>query len=385
MSKIRVLIVISHLVQSGAERFTYELLKALDRTRFEPVLLTKRRRWKRDYYDDLIEDLGVPIIRKLPIVPGYLRRYARPFWMLFRGPIEAMHRYVATFRMGTLLDEFDLICPVQIENYYLLQPLVRDNARVLVFLMSNAFQYKVNPYLDCRPDRKYRFTIYDPDLPADWRHAPCQSAETIYFPLSMDLRGRPDLSAFARVEPPYRIGVFSRLSTERALSGLFRAFKDVLAVQEAELWVYGRGNPALFDKELDQLGIRDHVFFKGHTRSIEHTLREAGLTCVWSTSYDSTLGYASIELASFGFPAFYWNIGNQSAETVLHRSDGALHSFREPTQLAAATLEALLDADTLRHSGRCLRRWVSATYDISRHIEGLQRQMESIASAPASL
>jgi glycosyltransferase involved in cell wall biosynthesis len=377
--RIRLLLVISHLVQSGSERFTYEFLKALDRTRFEPALLTKRRRSKRDHYDDLIQDLGVPIIRKLPIFLHYLRRYARPFWLLFRPLIELAHRLLARMRMGSLLDSYDLICPVQIENYYLIQPLIADNERLLVFLMSNAFQYKVNPYLDCKPGRRYRFTIYDPALPDDWAEAPCRGAETIAFPLSMDLRDRPDLSALARIEPPYRIGIFIRLSPERAFSGLFRAFKDVVAAAEAELWVYGRGDPAMFDRELDALGIRHRVFFKGHAKNIESALREAALTCVWSTSFDTTLGYGAIELASFGFPMLFWNLGEAPPTLVLERSGGTMRSYREPAQLAAATLEAFRDAEAFREHGRRLREWVSATYDITRHIERLQDEMEKIA------
>ena len=376
--KIRVLFVISHLVQGGSERFTYEVLKAIDRERFEPVLLTKRRRRVRDYYDALIAELGVPIIRKLPIFYGRVRHHARPLFRLLRHPLEALHRFVASMRMGNLFDQFDLICPVQIENYYLLQPLLEDNEKVITFLMSNAFQYKVNPYRDCIPGRRYRFTVFDRRLIDDWRGEPCSNAEAIHFPLCMDLSGRPDLSKSARRVGRPRIGVFIRLSRERSFSGLFQAFRDVVAQTDAELWVYGRGNPAMFHDELVRLGIDKHVVFKGHAVSIADTLRKGELSLVWMTCFDETLGYASVEVASLGFPMLFWNLGRESSEEIAAHTGGALRSHREPQQLAQATLDDLGDPEGAALRGRLLRYWVTETYDIRRHIEALQERMEDI-------
>lgn len=377
--KTRVLFVISHLVQGGSERFTYEILKAIDRDRFEPALLTKRRPSPRDYYDGPIAALGIPIHRKLPIFYGRIRHRARPLFRLFRHPLELLHRLAARLSLGRLLEEYDLICPVQIENYYLLQPLVRDNDKLIVFLMSNAFQYKVNPYRDCLPGRRYRFSVFDRRLADDFRGEACADAETIYFPLSMDLSERPDLSQRVPRDGRQRIGVFIRLSRERSFSGLFEAFRDVVSQADAELWMYGRGNPALFQEELGRLGIADRVHFKGHAVNIADTLREGELSLVWMTSFDETLGYASVEVASLGFPMLFWNLGREPAAGIAARTGGALRAYHDPHELAQATLRDLADPDGASARGSMLRRWVSDSFDIRRHIDALEERMEQIA------
>lgn len=385
--KTRALFVISHLAQGGAERFAYEVLKTIDKTKFDVALLTKRHiRGGRegDYYYWKIAELGIPIYRKLPIFLRYLRRHVRPLFLPLRGFIETLHRWVSRLFMGDLLDRFDVINVISIENYYLMQPLLEDNERVMVYLMSQAFQYRENPYLDCRPGRRYRFAICDRTMPADYEQAHCKGAETIHVPLSLDMTGRDDLSNWASIEPPYRIAVFMRLNPrEHPISGIFRAFARLRADVDAELWVYGRGNPEQFAAEVDELRVREKVSFRGHTTSIENSLRDHRPAVIWMTCYDTTLGYASIEVASLGFPMLFWNLGKASTAEIARMTNGAIRAYSDPEQLAAATLAAVRDADQLRRSGQQLRAYITAMHDIRRYADLLEKTMEKIAAQHA--
>lgn len=271
--------------------------------------------------------------------------------------------------MGNLLARYDVVNAIQIENYYLVQPLLRDNRRVITYLMSQAFQYSFNPYEDCEPGRAYRFTVFDETLPDEWKGTACEHAETIDFPLSMSFAGKADLSGAARKGPPYRIGVFIRLSPERPLTGLLEALQHLRKSVDAEIWWYGRGEPALVDDELRARGIRDAIVFKGESADIERTLREDGLSLVWMTSFGPTIGYATIEIAAFGFPGLCWNLVGRPAPAPLQ-------SFHDPERLAAETLRMLENPEELQASGERLREWVTSTYDIRPYTEALENILE---------
>jgi glycosyltransferase involved in cell wall biosynthesis len=379
--KIRVLLVIAHLAQGGSERFVYEFAKALDRSRFDLEVLTKRRPRSFDVYESKLEEIGVRLHRKLPILLHYTRRIAGPLYRFapIRALVDMPHKIHARSTMGHLLEEFDVIYVVQIENYYLIQPLVADNDRLITHLMSSAFQYRTNPYNDCRPGRDYRFIIYDPTQPADYAGSPARNARSTMFPHALDLSGRGDLSPFIRTEPPFRLGVFQRLHRERQFSGLFEAFAAIAASADAELILYGRGDTTQFDQELEALGIRDRVRFAGHAPSIESALREGDLSAVLSTSHNAILGYGSIEVASHGFPIFFWNVGTLSREDVLAATHGAMSVHSDPRALAAEALVVLQSDAAQKALGQRLRQYVFETYDMARHIAILEHEIESVA------
>jgi O-antigen/teichoic acid export membrane protein/glycosyltransferase involved in cell wall biosynthesis len=382
-TKTRVLLVIAHLGQGGAERFAYEVLKSLDKNRFEVAVLTKRRPWRGDYYDDKIQALGIPIHRDLPIFLHYARRLAPRVWRIppVRWAVELLHRICAGFTIGGLLDRFDVIQVVQIEYYYLIQPLLKDNDKVLIHLMSAGFQYRnEQPYGDCRPGRKYRFTIFDPTFRDDYTKDHCKDAEVLDFPLAIDLSQTTDLSECARIEPPYKIGMFIRITPERPVDGILRAFAIVAKSVNAQLIWYGHGDPAPFLPLLDELGIRERVSFPGQAVSIERELREAGLACVYTTGTASKMGYAGVEVASYGFPMLVWDQADTPKVDVLAETNGALHAHHDPGDLAAETLYLLQRPDAFRAVGRALREYILSTHDMTRNIGRLEEKLEEIAA-----
>jgi glycosyltransferase involved in cell wall biosynthesis len=380
-----VLFVIGHLVQSGAERFVYEVLKAIDRERFDVALLTKSRIRPTDFYYEKIKALGIPVYRRLPLWYGRLQRHARPLYLRLRPLIEFIYRLYAKPRLKPLLDRYDVINAVQIENYYALQPILPDNEKVITYLMAHRFQYTFDPLHDCERGRRYRLAIFDPVMREEFAGSVCEPVEEIHFPLAIDLSATTDLSACARIAPPYRIGVFVRLGRDRPLVGILRAFAALRAKGvDAQLWLYGRGDRELFAKDIDALGIREHVSFRGHTNNIERTLREDGLTMVWMTSYGPVIAYASIEVGSYAFPMIFWNQhGTMPAGEILRCTDGAIESYFDPEALAQATFEALQD-EKLRERGQRLRAYILDRYDVGKHIRGLEERMARIAAENAA-
>lgn len=385
--KTRLLVFMHLLPQGGAERFTYELLKLIDRDRFDVALLTRwrRRESETDFYEPLIRELGIPIYRLMPSVSLFAWWHRRLYRWL-RTPLALLQRVAARLLMGKLLDTFDVISVVQIENYQLMQPLVRDNERLIVHLMSHRFQYRFDPYTDCLPGRRYRFTYFDEKMREEWATNPaCRDAETMDFPLSMDFSGRPVLASCARVEPPYRIGVFMRISPERPVVGILEAFRELRGMVDAELWFYGRGETALLEPELERLGIRESTRFRGHSPDLIRTLREDGLAMAWMPCGGrdgTTIGYAAVEIGSVGFPMRFWSHhADVASAEACAATGGAFLSFDDPRMLAEETANALQDAEALRESGVRLRNWIIAHHSMEPHVRRLEEWYERIAAA----
>lgn len=64
MSKIKILFVVAGFYRAGAERFAYEIDKALDKEKFELTIFCLERQnkmsplWKDRYYENLHRELG---------------------------------------------------------------------------------------------------------------------------------------------------------------------------------------------------------------------------------------------------------------------------------------------------------------------------------------
>ncbi|MEA2163618.1 MAG: hypothetical protein QOK37_1745 [Thermoanaerobaculia bacterium] len=376
--KIHVLIVSFNLGQGGSERFLFELCKAFDRDRFDIEILTKYPTTPPEFYEPKLRALGIPIHHKMPRFLHLVRRFARPFFVFrpTRAIVETIHRLWMRFSIGSLLDRFDVIEAVQIENYYLVQPLVKNNERIIIHLMSHAVQYEVSPYADCLPGRLYRFVLFDPAQEHDLAVIRLSRIETLDFPLALATNPFPDLSQQPRTSGRHRIAIFQRLHPkEHPFSGFFLAFRRILEVMDAELVIYGRGDPVVFDSELLELGIRDKTSFAGHTASIERALREDGISLVWQISIGPAVGYSSIEIGAYGFPVLLWDIADTKAE----QKDGdGFRSFHDPQALADQTLRLLKNPEEQRAAGAMLRQYVIRHYDIDGHMPRLEAKLEEI-------
>lgn len=383
--RIRLLFVSGQFVQGGSERFLFEVCRALDPRRYSIDILTWRRVQPTDYYYRRLEALGITIHRKLPQRVYFRKRLSFLYrWRGFQGVMDAVNDAHYRLVLGTFLDQFGVINVIQIENYLTLQPVLANDDRVIVYLMSNGFQYSDNIYAKCWPGRRYRFVLSDPLQKEDLRGTPCAQAETTLFPLALDCTGREQVTLTPPTLGPVKIGIFMRLSPERPLEPLFYCFHDLAKVVNATLHVYGSGDPAQFSRVLQLLGIEERVTFEGHTADLERTLKSDDLSLVWMTSHGPILGYASLEVASFGVPIVFWNLSTTPYEQILDETSRAVHSFDCVTDFVNFNVGLLTRQERLVELGPRLRAYVHDSYDIHRHIATLEDYFARVLSAPKS-
>ncbi len=373
--KIRLLFVIGQFVQGGSERYLFEVCKALDKARFDIEILTYTHTSPIQYYYPQLTALGITIHRMLPWPIMGLKRSLPSIYRW--PPYQELMNWTNTLRqklaLGHFFDSYDLVNIIQIENYYSIQRLFHDNSRLVIYLMSNRFQYNGNDiYAHCLPERHYRFVLMDPAQIDEIRDSPCAHARTIYFPLALDCRARQPVYTPPPTSGPRKIGVFMRLSPERPIEFLFYAFQSLAHQLDVTLHIYGAGDPTVFAQTLDRLHILGKVFFEGHRENLEQTLKQDHLALVWMTSNDRILGYASIEIASFGVPMVFWNLHTAAPGEILAQTCGAIHSYTTVMDFVQHSADILAQPERMRSLGQQLREYILAEHDIVKHIHILE-------------
>src|SRR5205085_11954770 len=104
--------------------------------------------------------------------------------------------------------------------------------------------------------------------------------------------------------------------------------------------------------------------------------REDGISFVYTTGAGSKIGYAGVEIASYGFPLLVWNQLETPHERVLAETNGALHAHHDPDALAAETLHLLQNPEEFRQLGRSLREYMLLSYDMKQSIGTLEAKLE---------
>jgi glycosyltransferase involved in cell wall biosynthesis len=384
--RLRILAVIPSLGQAGAERYLFEYARALDPARFEIEVLTTAQTTDADYFCRELRARGVVVhctipASRLDVVTALLpdRRRLRPLRAAVARADAALSDAERALRFRSFLRGFDVISFLQIEAYYLLQGALADNDRVLIHLMSHRFQYPSSPYDRLLPGRKYRCLVFDPNQAEELRGTAAEGAETTFVPLALDLTGRDSIYAPSPVGRR-RIAIYSRIDPSRRLEPLLYALQGLVRRVDAELWLYGRGDTAALFAMLDTLRIRDRVVLPGHQEDLEGALRRDQPHLVWMASVGAALGYASLEVGSFGFPIAFYSFGAESEESVRARTGGAVNAFASVPDLVDYSTRMLADPPGLVALGARLRDYITETNDVLTSVRLLEAQYERVAA-----
>ncbi|MEN0064700.1 MAG: glycosyltransferase [Myxococcota bacterium] len=332
-------------------------------------ILTGHRVPESQYYFRKHLDAGVRIHRRLPeLVNAAAIKLRTTSWARQARDASGMVSGLAV--PSSFYWQFDVVCPIQVENYYRVQQQVDDHPGLIVHLMGNTIQYNHDMYDLLTKGKEYRFVIFNRAQADEVAHLPCR---TFRWPLAMDLTDRPLLPRRTRApDEPARIGVFTRLSDQKPIEPFLYALHELNQRLPAELWVYGGGDPGIFERCIRTLSLQERVRFMGHTPDLVATLRDEQIDSCWLMSVDETVGYASIEIGSLGVPMVYWNWGHQRHDEVLAATGGVMHAFSSVLAFVDHAETLLRDPAHLADQGRRLRDHFLAHHDVGRRIRQLE-------------
>jgi glycosyltransferase involved in cell wall biosynthesis len=385
--RCRLLFVTNGFFRAGSERCLYEICSALDQRRFEIAVVVPRafRPSPDQYYYSKLRDLGVVVHRRITR-PVYFTRILGGIGRsaAWRGLVNRIHGAWLRWRLQGFRHH-DLIACILIEPFKSLQYALRPGDPCVVHLMAHRFQYAYDPYADCRPDLPHRMIVMDPvDQPRDLAGTPCADAETFYFPMAMPFGPPPMRPASSRREPPFKIGIVSRVGPDRPLVPFFDALQRLRQTIDATLHIYGSGDARPFAADVERRGLSSAVVFEGHADNVAQRLKADGIDLVWMISIGAVIGYGSVEAAGEGLPVLFYNLsGLTRDEDVQRQTGGAMHAFSGAAALADFSGALLLDPERRSAAASRLCDYVRREHDIATHIERLQAYYLRIARTPA--
>lgn len=373
--KIKILFVHSQLVQHGSERYLYELCKALDKDRFEIHVLTRFFLIKNNFYYPKLLEIGCEIHTKLLS----LRHIRYPFKVFFnrynfvRVILRFLHTLLIKIIYFNFFQKFDVIAVIGIETYCdALAPLLDKHNNVIIHHVNHQFQFERNYFEECK---QKNIVILDDQQRQEIIESKISDAYCYFLPLPMSFDNFANIGISKVFNRNYkRIAVFSRLFKDRPNEPLFRCFSEFKKVYpNSEMYFYGDGDSSQYFKLLNDLGILDHVIFRGHSKSISNSIINDKIDVLWLVSMGKSISYSSIEISALGMPMVFWNLNEVDNLQILDDTNGAINSFNNLKKFIEFNLNISKDDKELRRIGQNIRNYVTNYYDINKNIKKLEK------------
>jgi glycosyltransferase involved in cell wall biosynthesis len=389
----KILFVVDTLAQHGAERYLYEILKAIDRSKFEcSVLCTYPLTDSNNYYAPLISDLGIKIntFEFGELYPSVTSTWKRKLlnsityrWLNLTGKKKELKER-AESELHKKLEGFELISILKIEVFNRFPQVFARYPNIVIHLLSWGIQYLKNPYENL-PDRPYRFvTMIESQkehvLETQFKTITNPKFDFFGFPLILDLNGREN-NYVASTENPI-IGVFSRINYDQPTIMFLFAFQLLLKrIPTAKMHFYGK---AISDEHLqfyhqtaEILGISHALTFKGHVPDLQRAISDDQITMGWMNIGNSTLGYSSIEIASFGLPVTFFNIDKHDPLKI----DARLNVFNDLEAFVEHSAAVLFETNKLKLESQKTHEFIQSKHSSSLNINELEMYLiESMRS-----
>ena len=377
--------VVDTLAQHGAERYLYEIVKSIDKERFESsILCTYPLTVENNFYHQPLLDLGAKVTDF-------------KFGELFEGDSSILLKKVKTsltYRMANLTGKkeeltrkceqeleskfkgFDIISVLKIEVFNRFPRVFSKLNNLTVHLLSWGIQYYENPYLKL-PDRDYKFVTLYEDQKEDVLHTEFEQLskerrlEFFNFPLILDFKERFNIYKVPKTDELV-VAVFSRLNFDQPTSMFLYAFHLLKKrVPKAKLFLYGKQNEkysGLLKQTSQILGIEADVVFKGHTVNIKKTIEQDQISLGWMNIGQTTMGYSSIEISSYGLPVVFFNIGEKAEFYKNHTI--SVHDDLEDFVVESSNL--LGNSDSLLAKSLKMSQYVKQLYSSEKRIGELE-------------
>lgn len=318
MQKIKILFVVAGFYRAGAERFAYEIDKALDKEKFELSILSlegKReisKLWNVRYYEELHKELGTRIkyaddfIDKRFHEKDRLRNKIKRQLRLFPRHInywkvDALSAYMNQFEVIHWMGEYIFINDIFDEI----------KQKSLIHMMTARFQ-KRNLYDNFDYSFNYNFCTPFKKEELEYELEQFNNYHSVFIPLVMEVDREKCKWKFNNDIKIKKIGIFTRLNPFKPLDPFFYSFQLLLdKYPNVELHIFGAGDPNEYGMTdmLERLAIQDKVFFRGHQEDIVLTAINENLALSWFQGYNNHApsGYAGIDICTSGTPLLCWD------------------------------------------------------------------------------
>lgn len=356
---IKVAVIAGQLVVGGAERQLYLWLSNLDRSRFNPVVLTLHP-GHEDYWEKPIEALDIPLIR-IPPRKFRLQRYfdiikaIKPLqprlihgWHLFASPYAGLAgKHLKASSLGGLRDTFKTF---RSHRWLALLTLALTDGIVANSLsaaeeLSDAYPCKA----------KHVFAV--------------QNAVDVQFEGRVKVRSALT-KEFDLPNNKIIIGAISRLAAKKRFDLLIKMIGELKKqTEDFHVLLIGDGPER---EDLQQLaaeqGVREWITFAREVPNAHTWLPGLDIFCF--TSWDEGLANVLMEAACAGLPIAAWQFPFN--EELLKNNETALLFEFGNVEGMAAGIHRLMGSTALRNKlGSAARSHVTSHFSVPRYVQAM--------------
>ncbi len=387
MSKTSVLFIVGGLHRAGAERFAYEIDRALNKDIFNLSILCLEKEkdipsnWKERYYEKKHIELGTPIT--------YIDRFINPaFFKKGKGLRRLIRKLLPKptspwkDELCDYIDHFEVIHWMGEYTYIHSMP-EKIRQKSLIHMMSAKFQDRFL-YDKFDHDLFYNFCSPFNEDEIGYELSQFKKYHVVYLPLVLQINAENNTWKY-QDSPVKKIGIFTRLNRYKPLDPFFYSFQLLLdKMPNCELHVFGNGDPraeGMLDY-LERLGLVDKVFFRGHQENIVQTALNEKLSLSWFQGYnnDRPAGYAGLDICTTGTPLICWDFHGYPQKKV---NDTYPH-YKNLNKFVEKSLEILTDKNQAENLSETQFTETIKTRDVNIYIQDLEREYLKIAKKSAT-
>ncbi|MCF8256654.1 MAG: hypothetical protein K9J06_03825 [Flavobacteriales bacterium] len=406
MSKVRLLFLMRDFVQAGAQRFQFEVIRAIDKERYDVDVLVPQRldngegMFPKEYYFPLVKthakriilmsEVGSHIFKPLSILRGWKGHFKET------SPIQHLFDYVITrlenrhnWHLAAFLDQYDVINLTEYD-FCFVKNCITDTDKVFTYIMTAKVQtHPLSQFKDYDPTTNYNFVVdWDKDYEQNELSYFTKGYRMIRFPLVLNCAEYDSLPE-VHIDGTFHIGLFTRISPLKPLEPFIYALHLLRGRGiDAKLHLFGavanHGSSLLemqrIQRNMRMLQLTDHVIFEGHQESMGKAAQEADIQLVWCQGFNGLLGgYAALELMLQSLPHVFYDIEPYD----LHRDQEAwpMPCFFQLERFASYTAKMLNDTEQRRKLAAEQRQYIIDRRDVTRHMPTLYAEFDRIAAS----
>lgn len=392
--KKRLLFVVYYFIQAGGERYIYEILKGLNKEKYEIDFLKiyplgHNKKWQSEFYYEPTINLGSRVLFWNEILASD-KTFQKLSWMkkLFSHiPIGRLKMYIynkTEARRWKILQDF--LNKYQIVNWagvgvytHLGRHLSKGRYAEFIHLLTAQFQYDFDCYSVWDKEKHYCFVSPFTEKLVNAELKDFKKYSHLSFPMSLELKPfQVDQKSLSAAEPRV-IAVFSRIDRMKPMEPYIYALKLLLEQKvNAVLHIYGAGNPVEtgLSRIISHLYIEKHVIFKGHADNMVNTLKQGDISLVWYQSGDNRpAGYAAFEIAMSGIAQVFWDFTNHEDDLSWQN---VYPSFTNLTEFVKCSAELLTDDAKRIELGIAQQEFVLQHQDIEKNISILENVFDAV-------
>lgn len=387
MSLIKLCFVVDTLANHGAERFLFEILKTIDKTRFECVVYsTKSLKGFECHYEKPINELGISIIQyKEDLYPNIkwklLKRIATSFTYRLLSKKVKIDDKIKESKLN-YLRSFDRVVLIKWEVYTANREVYDRLDSKVIHVLSTKNQYTSSPFTII-PKGKTAISVMSKNellyVFPEYQDRTCY-LDYSFHTLPLLINDSVFTESYNPNMETLRIGIFSRISPDQpTLFALYLVHLLKYRNVDIELFFFGKHKDEsifnFYNQQCANLRIADRVKFMGHTFDMAKSIYDNQLTLGVMNCDNDLIGYSSIELIGHGLPVLFYNFNDLDYQNT---DSNILPVFNSIDKMAMYIQDLNGDKENLKAMNKNQRAYLLENYSAKTQIGRFENIYASI-------